>query len=219
MITQMFITGFLLSLSLCLDIGIANMAIIRTGLELGFRHSFSLGVGTAIGDLTYAGLSLTVLSWILGNPVIRITLWLVGTCMLLYLTIHTVKSAWQSTSFGVNQAPLRATASTSINAFTLGVSLALASPSSILWFATVGGSIIAATGSHHHSPVTYVALLGGFFLAGCLWSFAVAYVSSQIRQWIKPIVMRLVSLASALLLFYFAVRVFLQGLSFAIGSH
>lgn len=50
-----FSTGFLLSLSLCLDIGIANIAMITLAMQRGYFQGFWLGVGTCVGDLIYAG--------------------------------------------------------------------------------------------------------------------------------------------------------------------
>jgi L-lysine exporter family protein LysE/ArgO len=50
-------TGFLLCLSLCMDLGIVNVAILRAGVNRGFLPSFMIGVGSSFGDLTYAVLS------------------------------------------------------------------------------------------------------------------------------------------------------------------
>jgi L-lysine exporter family protein LysE/ArgO len=41
---ELFISGFLLSLSLCLDLGIVNVAIIKTGIEKGFLPSLHIGL-------------------------------------------------------------------------------------------------------------------------------------------------------------------------------
>jgi len=53
-----FSNGFLLSLSLCLDIGIANIAMITLAMQRGYFHGFWLGMGTCVGDLAYALLAL-----------------------------------------------------------------------------------------------------------------------------------------------------------------
>ena len=52
--------GFFLSLSLCLDIGLVNVAIISLTLSHGFRPGFWLGLGSCFGDLIYAALALAV---------------------------------------------------------------------------------------------------------------------------------------------------------------
>lgn len=46
--------GFFLSLSLCLDIGIVNVAILSRTLSHGFKPGFWLGLGSCVGDLVHA---------------------------------------------------------------------------------------------------------------------------------------------------------------------
>jgi L-lysine exporter family protein LysE/ArgO len=67
----MFITGFLLCISLCLDLGIVNVAILRAGVERGFLSSFMIGVGSSFGDLTYAILSVMGVSYVLNQFAVR----------------------------------------------------------------------------------------------------------------------------------------------------
>lgn len=53
-----FSNGFLLSLSLCLDIGLANIAMITLSMQRGFSKGLWLGLGTCVGDLAYAVLAM-----------------------------------------------------------------------------------------------------------------------------------------------------------------
>ncbi|SFU79441.1 L-lysine exporter family protein LysE/ArgO [Alicyclobacillus macrosporangiidus] len=215
----LFVSGFLLSLSLCLDIGLVNVAIIKTGLERGAWPSFLVGLGSSFGDLTYAVVSMLGMSVLLRFAAVRWALWFGGSAALLYLAGHMVKESLRP----------RAIAATAdgaaggtdgrgggMKSLWMGLGLALASPSAILWFAAVGGSVIAATGQH--VPVRgLAAFYAGFFCAGVLWSALVALVAGRARQWLGPRTMRGVSLLSALLLVYFAIRVFLQGLHTWVG--
>jgi L-lysine exporter family protein LysE/ArgO len=41
-----------------MDIGIVNVAIIKTGIERGFSQSLHIGLRSSFGDLIYATLSL-----------------------------------------------------------------------------------------------------------------------------------------------------------------
>lgn len=43
--------GFLLSLSLCLDIGIVNIAMMTAAMQRGYWTGLWLGMGSCIGDL------------------------------------------------------------------------------------------------------------------------------------------------------------------------
>ncbi|MCL6516092.1 LysE family transporter [Alicyclobacillus sp.] len=240
----LFVSGFLLSLSLCLDIGIVNVAVIKTGLEKGALPSFLVGLGSAFGDLVYATVSMLGLSALLRSTVVRWALWLGGTVVLLYLSVHMLKEtlrpqalagiaggragAWEAGEGaddrlnrrtgpgGDGESPAHGVRREAVpggsrwKPLWMGFGLALSSPSAILWFAAVGGSVIASTGQHVHVR-GLAAFFAGFFCAGALWSAAVAYVAGRARHWLGPLAMRAISLVSALLMVYFAVQVFLRG--------
>jgi len=89
-----------------------------------------------------------------------------------------------------------------------GMALALSSPSALLWFATVGGSVIA---SHASSQSAMVPFFAGFFVAGILFSGVSAYISGQGRRHLSPAWVRGLALASAALFLYFAIKVFVEG--------
>ena len=86
-----FSSGFLLSLSLCLDIGIANIAMITLAMQRGYFYGFWLGIGTCIGDLIYAvlalALALTGMAVLLQFETVRWTLWIGGGAVLVWFTI------------------------------------------------------------------------------------------------------------------------------------
>ncbi|MEN4798239.1 MULTISPECIES: LysE family transporter [Pantoea] len=79
-----FSNGFLLSLSLCLDIGIANIAMITLAMQRGYFHGFWLGMGTCVGDLAYALLALAGMAVLLQYEAVRWILWIGGGAMLLW---------------------------------------------------------------------------------------------------------------------------------------
>ena len=68
---QLFVTGFLLSLSLSLDLGTVNVAMVRTALQHGARPSFLLGLGSCLGDLAYALISLLAVAALLQSLAVR----------------------------------------------------------------------------------------------------------------------------------------------------
>lgn len=79
---EIVVTGFLLSLSLCLDLGAVNVAMLHTGLKAGPKPAFLLGVGSCVGDLCYAGAAALGLSFILDYVIIGWMLWIGGTLAL-----------------------------------------------------------------------------------------------------------------------------------------
>lgn len=219
---DLFVSGFLLSLSVCLDLGTVNVAMVRTGLQRGTGPAFWLGVGSCIGDLIYAGLSAVAISFILQFAPVRWALWLGGTAFLVLLAVRMLRDSMTREAAPEAapdlQQPTEIGAARS-NAYVAGqvlrgCGLALSSPSAILWFATVGGSVIATQlASHANLPHSWVIGLffAGFFSAGLAWSLFIALVSGQGRRWMGPQWLRGVSLISALLFAYFAIKVFLDG--------
>jgi L-lysine exporter family protein LysE/ArgO len=106
---------------------------------------------------------------------------------------------------GADLAPDR----TNMGLVAMGVGLALASLSAILWFAAVGGSVIASMGGDRHSLLGFAA---GFSSAGMAWSAFFAFAAAALKRVFGPNLLRALSFVAALLFLYFAAVVFVQGL-------
>jgi L-lysine exporter family protein LysE/ArgO len=97
--------------------------------------------------------------------------------------------------------------------FITGAGLALASPSAILWFAAVGGSVIASygvgTGDNRRILTIFAA---GFASGGIVWAAGFAFGAVWLRRMLGWRLAKGLSLTSAVLFLYFAIDVFLRGL-------
>jgi L-lysine exporter family protein LysE/ArgO len=193
---QIFTTGFAFSLSLCLDIGIVNTAIINTSVRKGFLPAFLIGFGSCFGDLLYATLSVTSLVALLKIPFVRTGIWIVGNVLLLFLIIRIIiriRSDTQypelSNSYGEKPRTF----------FTTGFLLSLASPSTILWFVSIGGALIASYKVSSPS-FSFLSFFSGFFLAGVVWSFSLALCVSSTRQFLEKGFVRWVNIFSVIIL-------------------
>jgi L-lysine exporter family protein LysE/ArgO len=203
--------GFFLSLSLCLDIGLVNVAIISLTLSHGFRPGFWLGLGSCFGDLIYAALALAGMAALLQFNAVRWVVWIGGSAILLMLT-------WKMAREALNPAsapPVEGTADPASpnpdpwRNFVRGVLLALSSPSAILWFAAVGGALIAKTGA---TSVGSAALfLTGFFLGGLGWTLFICGLASHGRKRAGAGLLRTCHVLSALLFAYFSYSVIVNG--------
>lgn len=205
--------GFLLSISLCLDIGIVNAALINTGLRKGLRPALLMGLGSCFGDLFYALLSLLGMSLLFGFTPVRWLMWLGGGSVLLWLSWKMARSAWHEfyhpssgdSSRTTDDEQGRSTAAE----FWRGLLMALASPSSLLWFAAVGGSIIAQ--STDGSSLAASVFLGGFFLGGLAWSSFLAWLASHGQKLVGHRLLLYCNAASAALFAYLALGVIVHG--------
>ncbi|MFX1734697.1 LysE family transporter [Paraburkholderia sp. A1RI_3L] len=216
---SMFSDGFFLSLSLCLDIGLVNVAMISLTLTHGFKPGFWLGLGSCLGDLIYAALALAGMAALLQFAPVRWVVWIGGGAILLFLT-------WKMAREAVNPAVAPAVAGEAdastphlspSRGFTRGALLALSSPTAILWFAAVGGALIAKSGATNASGAA--VFLSGFFLGGLAWTLFLCSLASHGRKRAGPGLLRACHVLSALLFAYFSWSVIVNGYHDLIVHH
>jgi L-lysine exporter family protein LysE/ArgO len=203
--------GFFLSLSLCLDIGIANVAIISLALSHGFKPGLVLGLGTCFGDLFYAALALAGMSALLQFPAVRWIVWIGGAIVLLYLTWKMAREALYPASAPPveGEADIGMPRPAHLKSFVRGCLLAVSSPSAILWFAAVGGALIAKAGATTAASAS--VFLVGFFCGGLGWTLFICTLASHGRKRAGTQLLRVCHVMSAVLFAYFAYSVIVNG--------
>lgn len=201
-----FSNGFLLSLSLCLDIGMANIAMITLAMQRGFLQGFWLGLGTCVGDLIYAIAALAGMAVLLQFESVRWTLWLGGSALLVWFAVKMLLAAWRG---GHLQAGREVVAESGWREFLRGIFLAMSSPSAILWFAAVGGVLISRSGGG--SALDAGLFLGGFFAAGLLWCVSLCGIASHGGRLLGDRLLTWSYLLSAAIFCYFAGYVIWSG--------
>lgn len=206
---ELFISGFLLSLSLCVDIGIVNVAIIKTGIEKGFAPSLNIGLGSSFGDLTFASLSLFGVASIIKFVAVRWILWVGGTLVLLYLCYKMFMEIFKPFDISKTQDEVFKEENSLRKYFVKGYVLALSSPSAILWFITIGGSVIATRTLHSRFELFY--FFGGFFTSSVTWSIILAYISYKGGQIMRNQMKKIFSILSAVIFLMLAIYVFIDG--------
>lgn len=207
---SMLSDGFFLSLSLCLDIGLVNVAMLSLTISHGFKPGFWLGLGSCVGDLVYAALALAGMAVLLQFEAVRWAVWVGGGAVLLFLTGKMAREALSPARAG-NAGPQDSASpqASAPRSFMRGVLLAMSSPSAILWFAAVGGALIAKAGAT--TPATASVFLSGFFLGGLAWTLFVCTLAIQGRKRAGATLMRACHVVSALLFAYFSYSVIVGG--------
>lgn len=203
---DVFITGFLLSVSLCLDLGIVNVAIIDTSLKQGARPAIWMGLGSCVGDLIWAVISLLGMSVLLQFTAVRWVTWLGGGSLLLFLAVKMARQAWQDAR-QIETSTMPQSGRRSL--FGRGMMLAMASPSSILWFAAVGGSLIAQ--ATDGSLLSTTRFLTGFFAGGLGWTLLIVYSATHGARLFGQRFTQGCLLLSAVLYLWFAGLVLVNG--------
>ena len=210
-----FTSGFLLSLSLCLDIGVANIAMITLAMQRGYFQGFCLGLGTCVGDLIYALLALAGMTVLLQYESVRWVLWIGGSALLVYFAAKMIYAALHHSA--VLATAGEADKGSPRKEFLRGIFLAMSSPSAILWFAAVGGTLIARSGGG--GIANSGLFLAGFFCAGLLWTLSLCLAATQGGKLLGDKLLRYSYLASAAIFCYFAVYVILSGYQeFIVGA-
>ena len=85
------VEGFLLSLSLCADLGVVNVALIRLGIARGMQAAMCLGMGSCAGDMLYAVGSLSLVTLMAAHREVRLVLWIGGSGVLLWLAARMLR--------------------------------------------------------------------------------------------------------------------------------
>ncbi|WP_123043519.1 LysE family translocator [Cohnella candidum] len=202
-----FAKGFLFSLALCLDLGVVNIAIMKTGLDRGFGASFRIGFGSCFGDAFYMALALLGWTAVFHYPAVRWILWIGGTLVLLWLTRNMIRDTIRPKVLNGSGDAVKSRGGW--GDILVGAGLALSSPTLILSFAAIAGPVVADLDIRDGMVLT--AFVVGFVTAGLLWSVLLAWLGSQSARLGKG-VLRTMSLISALLFLAFAANLFWNGL-------
>jgi L-lysine exporter family protein LysE/ArgO len=202
-----FSSGFLLCLPLCFDIGMVNVATMRTALRQGGGAGFLLSVGACGGDMVYFSLAAFGSTALLGWTPFRFALWILGTAALAWMVWRTLGEVARPRHLDLDAAGAERQAPAAL--LLTGAGLALASPTAILWFAAVGGSVIASFGGDR---IVLLPFAAGFLAAGILWAMVFPFSVAWLRQALGDWLVRALSAISAALFLYFAALVFTNGL-------
>lgn len=141
---------------------------------------------------------------------VRWIVWIGGGAVLLFLTWKMAREAIAPPADADDRAgDAPAPRASARRSFVRGLLLAMSSPSAILWFAAVGGALIAKAGAT--TPATASVFLSGFFLGGLAWTLFICTLASHGRKRAGAGLMRACHVASALLFAYFSYSVIVGG--------
>ena len=194
-----------------LDLGTANVALIRTGMMKGFLPALLFALGTTVGDMIYAVCSVFGIAALLqSSDVFQWILWVAGTVILLYLAYHSIRDAFKPRQ-ALQIENMDEKNHSLIKQFLFGIGIGLSAPTTLLWFATVGGSVVSTVVgglSFSHLLPFFI----GFLAISILWGVVLAYASSLGGKILGGKMMKGLSLISGLLFLGFACYVFIHGL-------
>lgn len=202
---ELFGAGLLLSLSLCLDIGVVNVALINTAIRDGVRAAALFALGSCVGDLLYAIASLLGIGLLLQYAMVRLVVYAAGMAVLLAMSAMAARAALRVEEDATDEPDGNGNGRNHGRMFLYGLGITLASPSAIVWFAAVGGSLIAQ--SDVHTAASLIALLAGFFSGSALWCVFIIGVAAHGGRAFGWRFRQACHALSAALFLYFAARI------------
>jgi len=188
----LFLRGLVLGFSIAAVVGPIWLLCLRRSLTSGFALGFATGLGAATADGTYAAIAsfgITVLSAALVEQ--RLWLRLVGGALLLYLGVRTLRAAPADKPAEAGSGGLRLA-----GAYSSTLVLTLSNPMTILSFAAIFAGI--GEGS--------LELVVGVLLGSGVWWLMLAGAASRLRTRFTPRRLRLVNVASGVLIVAFGTQ-------------
>ena len=193
--------GILLGFSIAAVFGPIGLLCLRRTLAGGFAIGFVSGLGAATADATYAaiaGFGVSAIASLLVDQ--RIVLRLVGGAFLVYLGAQIVRSKPATQSAPAASIGLRVA-----GAYTSTLALTLSNPMTILSF----GAIFAGLGLGSlaaSSTAEALELVLGVFGGSAAWWLVLASLTARLRSRVTRARLRLVNVASGLLILGFGIQ-------------
>lgn len=192
-------TGLLMGIAFAAPPGALTTEAIRRGFAgPGFRAAMMVGLGSLIGDAFYALLALAGLATLMDRPVVRVGVGVVGTAVLLWLALSTIRQAIRGT-LDVARAPHRAG-----GAFASGMAISLTNPFAVVFWLSLGGTVAAVVGADASAAVLSI-FFGSFLLGSALWVFILAALVHWGRRFLGQLLGRWITLGCGLALAGFAI--------------
>lgn len=200
---NVFISYFMLGLSLAAPIGPINAAQMDKGIKNGFVHSWLVGVGAMAADVLYMLLVYFVEVRFLHSPLMQVCLWLFGCFILVYTG---VESLFNSGQILLNQ---RRSLDSPWKSFVSGFFMSLSNPLTILFWLGIYGSVLAKTAAVYGQQELILYSLA-IVLGISVWDLTMAVLSSSFRKFLTPRILTWISIVSGLSLigfgFYFGAQ-------------
>ena len=184
--------AFWLGIAFSAPPGIVTVESLRRGLKNGYWSAFVVGLGSLIGDATYAFIAFSGLGFIVQNNIIRFIVSLFGILFLTYLSISCFRKKVVG-DLGVY------VDSKSINrdAFMTGAVLSLTNPWAIAFWLGFGGILVSSGISTNSQNLWYFLLV--FLLGAFSWVVILSGLIVFGKQFISDRIFSRISFGSGLI--------------------
>ena len=195
----LLISAFGLGVAFCTPPGSVNTETVRRGLLRGYPAAVRLQLGSLVGDAGWAVLGLSGAGLLIQQRMISGALLCLSTVLLGYLSFCAWRDAWQGRHVLVEQDGGGSVSKGRAGDFVTGVLLSMGSPTSLVYWLALGGSL-AALGIATPSLRDYGVFLSGFMLGCLLWCVVFSAAVAWGRRYLNRTLFRLINAGCGLLL-------------------
>ncbi|WP_028559580.1 LysE family translocator [Paenibacillus pinihumi] len=201
-----FFTSALLGLSISIPVGTVTIQMMKQGLRNGFLYGWMVGLGGMTFDLLMIMLIYFGFSTYLNLPAVQQVMWLIGCLFLLYLSIDSFKESRRKKEMDGEPN------SRSIKKSYLSGLLAAISPSNIVFWIGVFGTVLAASFEQSTTPFGFLTAAAGILAGILLHDVSLMGFVHYTRRFVSETFLRWFSITAGCLLlgfsFYFGYQFF-----------
>lgn len=195
-----FFTGLWLGFVFNVAPGAVFTESLRRGISGGFRPAFSVQIGSLVGDALWAVLGLAGAAAVLSQPHLTIPLTLVGCGVLILLGVQGLRAAFGTTP------PVNADnpSSRHRSAILAGAAMSIGNVWNVVYWGGAGGAVAGSVGTSDPVFATGV-FFAAFMLSSIIWCFVCAGIVAGLRRALKPRLIRVIEICSAVALIVMAI--------------
>jgi len=177
-----FLSAFAAGLAYCAAPGAINAEAFRRAFTRGFRAALLFQVGALVGDALWATAALSGVVIIQPCAVLDGVLGIGGALLLGWMAFIALRDSLRGHAPAVLHTSRH-------NDLLLGTLLSLANPFAVVFWLSVGGSLLGL-GALEPQLATAATAVGAFFLATLIWSVLLASLASYGRTLVTAIAFR-----------------------------
>jgi threonine/homoserine/homoserine lactone efflux protein len=208
MSAELFLRGLAIGFAVAFALGPIGLLVIRRTIDRGWAYGLLSGIGVATADACYGAIAAFGLTATSELPVgIDRPLGVIGGTVLVVLAGTSLRSTLRATGVPVARAE-RGRFDRPLAGWAPMVGLTLTNPATILSFAALFASIGAGATGASGAP----SVVGGVFIGSVAWWVLLTGLVAGLRARLTPRIVRLLNVASALLIGAFGLGAMAIGL-------